>query len=230
MRRWIAIAAVVGLVGACHQPPPRVPPAPMPKAGLTDFPFPNPITWGPTTVTQNGQPCVQLGAGTDGGWVDGGPFLDSGVFLEIDGGVCADGGLNCNSCSGTCNIDGGPQYTVPQDGGFAYGGAASVSVTSDPLQGGNETVKITCEILGTTGTVSSNITASLIGSCDPNPRTDGGNWVPYSPTTSTTATADAGNTASLGWAIGSYDVYPATAVKETGNSDGGYLCCFGVAQ
>ena len=226
MRRWIAIAAVIGLVGGCRQPPAKPPQ----KVGLDDFPFPNAVTWGPSTVRVNGAPCVALGAGLDGGWIDGGPFLDSGIFLEIDGGVCADGGTSCQACSGTCNIDGGPQYTVPQDGGFAYGGASSPALTSDFIPGGNETVKITCQVLSSAARVSSNVTAQLIGSCDPAPRVDGGTWVAYA-STSTTVAVDGGGTTTIGWALGAYSVFPATAIQETVNdSDGGYLCCYGLAQ
>ena len=139
----------------------------------------NSITWGNNTQYITGQPCISLSA--DGGFVDGGGLLDSGVFLffdagiqlfdagiqDTDAGVCADGGLQCQSCSGTCNLDSGildpadagilnpadagPQYTVQQDGGWNAG--APQLFTSDYVPA-NTVNNCSCHTVGSPGIVS----------------------------------------------------------------------------
>ena len=191
------------------------------------------VTWGngANQITlPDGGICLILGYGLDGGWIDGGPLTDGGVFLEIDGGVCADGGLSCQACSGSCNIDGGPQYTVPQDGGFAYGGASSFTGQSDPFPASYQfNVTGLVSNTGSGAGIEVAFTADLLGSMDKYSRADGGIWGTY-PGTDAGCFVDGGAGCTIPWIQG-LPLEPYNSISITSNhSDGGYACFPFVSQ
>ena len=184
-----------------------------------------PVTWGANTVQcPDGSVCVSLGAGLDGGWVDGGPLqgFDGGI-QDTDAGVCADGGLDCMACQGSCNVDAGivwyPDGGPPTDGGFAYGGAASFSGNSDPVPA-NYIANFECCIGPLPTFVRANTTLQLQGSNQPR-----GPWI----------NIDAGSNAGVQTIVGSgcaaiqttlqSGVWPNESVNVSSSSDGGNLAC-----
>lgn len=134
------------------------------------------VTWGPATlVLSDGGVCIQtLG---DGGFIDGGAFLDGGI-------QCTDGGVIC-PCS-VCAGDAGIVYDVFNDGGFQSGGAIGVT-NSDPVA--TETFyKATCQCFSSINTTNS-IFLQLQGSTDPtNPQV----WLNYPSASASCVALDGG--------------------------------------
>ena len=190
-----------------------------------------PVTWGANTLTVNGRQGVMLN--TDGGFNDGGALTDGGVFLEIDGGVCADGGLSCQACSGTCNIDGGPQYTVPVDGGWVAG--SPQNLTSDPFPE-NYVMDVQCQAIGTVPgsafppDTNASFSVVLIGTADQSPNNDGGVWAAYDGGSNGDyfgCIAKDGGTCQVDWTHSFFNgLWPYSAVQTlAGGGDGGFLWC-----
>ena len=192
-----------------------------------------PVTWGANTVYfPDGSVCVSLGAGLDGGWIDGGPLQgwDAGIS-DTDGGVCADGGLSCQACSGTCNIDAGivwyPDGGPPTDGGFAYGGASSFTGYSDAVPS-NVSFVAGCYIVNGQPQVNASVTLSVLGTMDKSP---GGSvlWTAYNGSSSACNAID-GGTCTYVATEGTPVIMPWSAINVVASADGGYLCCPAASQ
>jgi hypothetical protein len=195
----------LGLMLACVPPAPEQPHKVGVALSLTTLP----VTWGSnSTYLPDGSVQVALLSGaTDGGFQ---PY-DAGIQI-IDGGVCADGGLSCQACSGSCAVDAG--ILDPADGGWL---SASVKLSSDWIPAQNNTgLAMTCNLL--TGSMASgNVVIALQGS------TDQQIAVPLDAGAYTLAAIDAGVATS--WNVPQV-YYPYLRVQTTTNtSDGGNLSC-----